>query len=123
MPFPLVAQPKPAPRVIAKKAKRRQVARMDRVEKEAVRKRDQEACRVCLRKTREVHERLFKSLGGVACLANSMCACRLCHDYLQGHAIKVFGVDCNSALTFEMSAPVAQHVFRGRAVPAWVSIL
>lgn len=116
-------QPKPQPRVIARKAKQRQVMRMDRIEKEKVRARDQEACRVCQRKTREVHERLFKSLGGIACLANSLCACRLCHEYLQGHAIKVYGPDCNSDLIFELSPAVAQHVFRGRAVPAWVRVV
>lgn len=116
------AQPKPEPRVIARKARRRKVTRMDRIEKEKVRLRDRESCRVCRRATREVHERLFKSLGGVACLANSMCACRGCHEYLQGHAIKVFGPHCNARLTFEMSKAVAHDVFRGRAVPAHVEI-
>src|SRR5690349_13206688 len=83
------------PQIVGKVAKKKTVAKMDRIEKEAVRQRDKEACRVCLRKTRDVHERLFKSLGGVASLHNSMCACRKCHPYLQAHGIKPIGPTCN----------------------------
>lgn len=120
--FPELALPKPQARVIGRKAKQRSVKRMDRVEKEAVRARDKESCRVCFRFSREVHERLFKSLGGIACLANSMVVCRTCHEYLQGHAIDVFGPDCNSPLTFEMEEAVAHDVFRGKAVPPHVTV-
>lgn len=123
MAFPLVPQPRPEPRVIARKAKRRKVTRMDRIEKEKVRVRDKESCRVCQRASREVHERLFKSLGGVACLANSVCMCRKCHEYAQGHAIKVFGQTCNEPLRFQMSKAVAHDVFRGRAVPPHVEVV
>ena len=114
---------KPEAKVVAKVQKRRKIAAMDRREKEAVRKRDKEACRVCLRHTREVHERLFKSLGGVASLDNSMCACKHCHPLLQGHAIRVYGASCNGPLTFEMSEAVAHLVFRGKAVPAHVAVM
>jgi hypothetical protein len=110
------------PRIVQKTLKRRAVATMDRTEKEKVRKRDKEACRVCFRRTRDVHERLFKSLGGVASLDNSMCACRVCHPFLQGHAIQVFGKTCNHVLKFEMNQAVAQMVFRGRAVPKHVEV-
>lgn len=110
------------PRRVKKVEKRRTVARMDRTEKEAVRQRDKEACRVCFRKTRDVHERLFKSLGGVASLANSMCACRICHPFLQEHGIQVYGRSCHEPLTFEMSEAVARIVFRGRATPKHVTV-
>lgn len=122
MTFPLVPQPRPAPRVIARLAKRRRVTRMDRIEKEAVRTRDRECCRVCGRASREVHERLFKSLGGVACAANSLVLCRKCHQYAQGHAIQVRGVRCDLVLSFAMSQAVAHDVFRGRAVPSHVEV-
>lgn len=120
---PDLALPKPPPRVIGRKAKQRAVKRMDRIEKEKVRARDKESCRVCFRSSREVHERLFKSLGGIACLANSMVACRVCHEYLQGHAIEPIGPDCNSPLTFEMAQAVAHAIFRGRAVPPHVVVI
>lgn len=115
-------QPKATPRIVEKVDKRRKAATMDAKEKEAVRARDKEACRVCLRHSREVHERLFKSLGGVASLANSMTVCHICHLYLQGHAIQVFGPSCNAPLTFEMGPEVAKHVFRGRSTPNWVTV-
>lgn len=121
--YPGLALPKPTPRVVTRRAKRLGKERMDRTEKEKVRTRDHECCRVCGRSTRDVHERLFKSLGGVASLENSMCACRVCHPYLQGHAIHPFGKDCNAKLTFEMSQAVAHHVFRSRAVPKHVTVV
>lgn len=123
MPFPLVPQPEPEPRIVKKLATRKAVARMDKAEKEKVRQRDQEACRVCFRTTRDVHERLFKSLGGVASLVNSLCACRKCHPYLQQHGITVLGPDCNHPLTFQMCAAVAHDIFRGRAVPSHVEVV
>jgi RNA polymerase subunit RPABC4/transcription elongation factor Spt4 len=96
---------------------------MDRIEKEAVRARDKESCRVCGKKTRDVHERLFKSLGGVASLVNSMCACRKCHPFLQEHGITVIGPDCNSPLLFQMVPAVAKMIFGARALPKRVEIL
>jgi hypothetical protein len=123
---PLLAFPKTVKgktRRVEKTLKRRAVATMDRTEKEKVRQRDKEACRVCFRKTRDVHERLFKSLGGLASLLNSMCACRVCHPFLQEHGIQVYGKTCNHKLTFEMSAAVAHIVFRGRAVPSHVTVI
>lgn len=120
---PFAPQPKAEPRIVKKIAQRKAVAKMDRLEKEAVRQRDKEACRVCFRKTRDVHERLFKSLGGVASLVNSMCACRKCHPYLQQHGIKPIGPTCNDPLTFQMCAAVAHDVFRGRAVPSHIEIV
>jgi len=119
---PRLAFAKGLPQIVAKVRKRLGVARMDRIEKERVRVRDAECCRVCGRKTRHVHERLFKSLGGVASLQNSMCACPVCHPYLQHHGIDVFGASCNVPLTFEMQKPVAHLVFRGRAVPSHVTV-
>jgi hypothetical protein len=121
--MPFCPQPKPEPRIVAKLAKRRLVKRLDRVEKERVMVRDHECCRVCGRKTRHVHERLFKSLGGVASLQNSMCACPVCHPYLQHHGIDVFGTSCSGKLTFEMQKSVAHFCFRGRAVPPHVTVL
>jgi hypothetical protein len=119
---PQFAFPKGQPAIVAKVTKRNKAINLDRVEKEKVRVRDKEACRVCGRKTRDVHERVFKSLGGVASLVNSMCACRFCHPYLQHHGIEVFGPSCNSKLTFEMQQSVAHFIFRGRAVPAHVTV-
>lgn len=112
-----------APKVAAKVLKRRAVVRMDRTEKEQVRQRDQECCRVCLRKTRDVHERVFKSRGGVASLHNSLCACRTCHPFLQEHGIQVVGPTCNGLLEFVMNAQVAKLIFRGKAWPAHVTVV
>lgn len=121
--FPLVRCPKPEPRIVAKLTRRRLKARMDRHEKEAVRVRDQESCRVCGKRTRDVHERLFKSLGGLASLENSICACRTCHPFLQEHGIKVIGSHCSKPLLFQMSPVVARMIFGAKATPAHVDVL
>jgi hypothetical protein len=109
---PGLAFAKGTPRIVETKAKRRSAARMDKVEKERVR----------VRKTRHVHERLFKSRGGVASLDNSMCACPVCHPYLQHHGISVFGASCNGRLTFEMGPQVAKFCFLGRSTPSHVTV-
>lgn len=123
---------KPEPRIVAKIAKRKAVARMDRAEKDAVRKRDKEACRVCFRKSREVHERIFKSLGGVASLENSLVLCRKCYQYAHAHGFTVFEKltphvkthqGANGVLVFQMCAAVAHDIFRGRAVPSHVEVI
>lgn len=129
----LVSQLKPEPRVVAKVTRRRLRARMDVKEKEAVRVRDKESCRVCGKRTRDVHERLFKSLGGIASLENSICACRTCHPFLQEHGIKVIDVavlrdtsrghGCNGPLLFQMSAAVARMIFGAKATPGHVEIV
>lgn len=119
----LLSQPKPEARIVAKVTKRRKKARMDVVEKEKVRVRDKESCRVCGKRTREVHERVYKSLGGVASLVNSMCACRTCHVFLQEHGIKPIGLDCNHPLIFQMSEAVAKMIFGSRAVPNRVELV
>ena len=111
------------PKVVEKVTTRRQVQRMDRIEKESVRVRDKESCRVCGKKTRDVDERVFKSRGGVASLVNSMCACRKCHPFLQEHGIAVIGPDCNAALTFRMVPAVAKMIFGARALPKHVELL
>jgi len=103
--------------------KTRKVVNLDRAQKELVRKRDVEACRVCLKKTRHVHERLFKSLGGVASLANSMVACPKCHPLLQGHAIRPLGQNCNHPLIFQMTKATAYLRFRNRPAPSHVEIV
>jgi hypothetical protein len=108
---------KPEPRIVAKIARRRLKARMDAKEKEAVRQRDKESCRVCGKRTRDVHEKLFKSLGGVASLENSICACRTCHPFLQEHGIKVIGSHCSRPLLFQMNAAVAKMIFGSKALP------
>ncbi len=117
MAYPLVPQLKPEARVVAKINRRRLKARMDVKDKEAVRARDKESCRVCGKRTRDVHERLFKSLGGAASLYNSMCACRTCHPFLQEHGIKVLGQHCSRPLVFQMSHAVAKMIFGSRALP------
>lgn len=126
-PFPLVACPKPEPRIVAKVAKRKAVARMDRAEKESVRQRDKECCRVCFRKSREVHERLFKSLGGAASRFNSLVLCRKCHVYAQAHGFTIVSfstqLGCDGKLLFQMCAAVAHDIFRGKAVPKHVEII
>jgi hypothetical protein len=113
---------KTAPRVVAKIQRRRAAANLDRTEKEKVRQRDKECCRVCGKKTRDVHERLFKSRGGVASLDNSMCACRVCHPFLQEHGITVLGPTCNGPLHFLMNAAVAKMIFGKRATPKHVTV-
>lgn len=111
------------PRIVQKITKRRAVARMDRIEKEAVRHRDQESCRVCGKRTRDVHERLFKSRGGVASLDNSICACRTCHPFLQEHGIQVLGPTCDGPLIFRMHEAVAKMIFGAKATPAHVEVI
>ena len=118
----MIAFPKPTPRIVKKILNRRAVAKLDRQSKEAVRQRDKESCRVCGRKSREVHERLFKSLGGVASLDNSMVACRTCHELLQHHGIRVYGGSCSGPLEFTMSAQAAMLVFGQKAPPAQVTV-
>lgn len=113
---------KDQPKVLGKVLKRKKVQAMDRREKEAVRQRDKECCRVCFRKSREVHERLFRSLGGVPSLANSLVLCRCCHEFAQGHGMQVFGQTCNDPLRFVMTEEVSKVIFRGRAVPKHVEI-
>jgi hypothetical protein len=110
------------PRVVDKVTKRRAVVRMDRIEKEHVRVRDKESCRVCGKKTRDVHERVFKSRGGVASLENSLCACRKCHPFLQEHGIHVLGPSCNGKLTFRMNKAVAKMIFGSKAPPKHVEV-
>jgi hypothetical protein len=103
---------------------KRTVQRMDKKEKDRVRERDKETCRVCGRSTRHVHERLFKSLGGIACLLNSMVACpNRCHGLLQGHAIRPLGPNCNEPLIFQMTEKTAYLIFRGRPTPGHVEIV
>lgn len=123
MVFPLVRCPKPEPRIVAKITRRRLKVRMDIKEKEAVRVRDKESCRVCGKRTRDVHERLFKSLGGLASLENSICACRTCHPFLQEHGIKVIGLHCSKPLTFQMCAAVARMIFGAKATPKHVEVI
>lgn len=110
------------PRIVGKITKRRKAMNLDRTEKEKVRQRDKESCRVCGRKTRDVHERLFKSRGGLASLDNSICACRKCHPFLQEHGITVLGPTCNGPLHFLMNAAVAKMIFGSRATPKHVEV-
>lgn len=123
MAFQLIPQPKGEPSIVAKVAKRRAVARMDRSEKEAVRQRDKECCRVCFRKSREVHERLFKSLGGVASAENSCVLCRKCHQYAHAHGFTILAGSCKTPMVFQMCAAVAHDIFRGRAVPKHIEVV
>jgi hypothetical protein len=103
--------------------KKRRKKNLDTKEKERVRQRDKELCRVCSRKTRHVHERLFKSLGGLASVDNSLCACLKCHPLLQGHAIRPLGRTCNGPLVFQMTKQTAYLIFRNRPTPSQVEIV
>ncbi len=119
--------PKGEVRKVEKEEKRATKASMDRAGKVAVRARDKGICRVCGRKATEVHEVLPKSLGGVACLENSVMLCAepkgRCHQLCQQGGIKAFGNHCSGPLVFEMSKAVAYLVFRNRALPAHVRIV
>ena len=103
--------------------KRRRRRNLDTREKNLVRARDKQLCRVCGRKTRHVHERLFKSLGGIASLHNSLCACPKCHPFLQGHAIRPLGQTCAKPLIFQMTRATAYLIFRHRPVPKQVELV
>lgn len=116
-------QRKTEPAIVGKVTKRRKKARMDVKEKERVRLRDKESCRVCGKRTRDVHERLFKSLGGLASLENSLVACRTCHPFLQEHGVHVIGPHCNGKLLFQMSPAVARMIFGARALPKHCEII
>ena len=116
--------PKPEARIVHTIQKRRKAARMDQASKELVRKRDRESCRICGRRSRDVHERVFKSRGGTASLVNSLVLCRqICHALVQQHAVQVYGPTCNDRLTFEMTQAVGHLIFNGRAVPPHVTVL
>ena len=115
-------QPKPDAHVVKKILNRRTAAKLDRQAKEAVRKRDQESCRICGRKSREVHERVFRSRGGVPSLDNSLVLCRLCHELCQQHAVRVYGGSCSGTLEFAMSPQVALLVFGHKSPPNHVTV-
>ena len=114
--------PKPTPKVVSKILNRRTAAKLDRQAKEAVRKRDQECCRICGRKSREVHERIFKSRGGEASLENSLVLCRLCHELTQHHGVRIYGGSCQGLLQFGMSEQAALLIFEHKARPTHVVI-
>jgi hypothetical protein len=103
--------------------KKRRTRNLDTQQKNLVRARDGESCRVCGKRTRDVHERLFKSLGGLASVDNSLCADQRCHDFLQGHGIRPLGKTCNGPLIFQMTAVTARLIFRHRPVPEQVEIV
>jgi hypothetical protein len=99
--------------------------------KNAVRKRDP-FCRVCLyRPSSEVHELVFKSVGGEVSLQNSLGVCAgrnsgLCHQLLQQHGIKYAFTNpekgAAAPMRFSMNRSVADAVFGRRAVPKHVEV-
>ena len=94
---------------------------MNRLEKELIRRRDGEVCRVCGRQSRGVYEGLLKT--GTVSASTSAVLCGLCREYMHGHAIKPHGESCNGPMGFEMSGDVAQQIFRGMAVPPHVTVV
>lgn len=121
---PVFSVPKREPSIVGKIVKKRKVVCLDRAAKDAVRKRDCESCRICMAKSRDVHERVFKSVGGRASLDNSLVLCRrICHALVQQHAVKLYGSTCNKPIQFEMTQAVAVLIFGSRPTPSHVTVL
>lgn len=75
-------------------------------------------------KSRDVHERVFKSRGGVASLENSLVLCRrICHQLVQQHAVKLYGATCQQPIQFEMTQAVAVLIFGSRPTPSHVTVI
>jgi hypothetical protein len=117
-----VACPKPQPKVVDTILKRRKAVSLDRAAKELVRQRDKEACRVCFRRSREVHERIYKSRGGAASLENSLVLCKTCHALVHGRALKPLGPTCNGHLYFAMSQATSWLVFGSKPLPRHITL-
>lgn len=121
---PVWSVPKHEPSIVGKIVKKRKVVCLDRAAKDAVRLRDKDACRICMGKSRDVHERVFKSRGGVASLDNSLVLCRrICHALCQQHAVKLYGATCQKPIQFEMTRAVAVLIFGSRPTPSHVTVL
>ena len=121
---PVFSVPKNEPSIVGRIVRKRRVRCLDRAAKESVRRRDRGACRICMGTSRDVHERVFKSRGGMASLDNSLVLCRrICHALVQQHAVKLYGDTCQRHIQFEMTQAVAVLIFGGRPTPKHVTVL
>ena len=92
--------PKPVPKKKEKRAKKAKSREWVSWVRARVFERDKNKCRVCAKRAEEMHEIVFRSLGGLISLSNSIAVCRSCHVELQQHRLDVVGEDANDPLQF-----------------------
>lgn len=92
--------PKPVSRKTEKRKKRAAQGKLVSWVREQVFERDDYQCRACHKRAEEMHEIVFRSLGGVVSLSNSIALCRECHANIQQHRVDVVGRDANEGLKF-----------------------
>jgi 5-methylcytosine-specific restriction endonuclease McrA len=92
------------PKPVSKKSEKRKKKAENREwvswVRERVFERDNHQCRVCQNRAEEMHEIVFRSLGGLVSLNNSIAVCRECHVKLQRHVLDVAGDNANEDLQF-----------------------
>jgi nitrate/TMAO reductase-like tetraheme cytochrome c subunit len=92
--------PKPVHSKTQKRKKKAEKGEWTSWVRERVFERDNNQCRVCHKRAEEMHEIVFRSLGGLVSLNNSIAVCRECHVKLQRHILDVNGDNANGDLEF-----------------------
>ena len=92
--------PKPVPSKTQKRKKKAEKGQWVSWVRERVFERDNHRCRVCHKRAEEMHEIVFRSLGGLVSLNNSIAVCRACHVHLQRHVLDVVGDNANEEMQF-----------------------
>jgi len=85
----MLAFPKPAPRVLAKRAIRLEKERQLREARRFVKARDGGKCKCCGRSGAEVHHLKYRSQGGDHDPNNLALLCKRCHEDIHAHLIEV----------------------------------
>jgi hypothetical protein len=121
---------KEPPKILDKKAAKRDDASTMRAVYKLVDERDGRRCRCCGTKDQVEHNHLIpRSLKKKQqhTTQNVHLACRTCHRLITSHWIWVEATDatkgCDAPLRFEMTAGIAAVVFAHRAIPAQVKIV
>ena len=92
MSFPLVPQPKAAPKLIKKRKAKKDEDKAWRKARIAVLDRDKHVCRACGSKHGlDVHHVVMRSLGGSDEAENLIALCRDCHQSVHGHVLVLHG--------------------------------
>lgn len=88
MTFPLTPQPRPKPRLLAKRKAKATSAKDWRETRVVVLNRDGHRCRACGQKHGlDVHHVVMRSLGGSDDAGNLIALCRDCHQSVHGHVL------------------------------------
>lgn len=100
--------------------------------KRAIKEKAHWKCIVCRRRCLDGHEVRPKSLGGIVCEANTIPACRICHELMQHGIVLVENVtpvegalwpDCTQPLRFIVPAKVRDLIFPHGNIPASVFVV